>query len=174
MTINFYDKFSVLGSALGQILSDGSIYPFWCILISQTFAYITDKSKIWVSNIVRVWRKLLLRCIHSQCNTEDNYKPINIYIILKYRPCRYFCTCVLIDLAQQLVSTKSVMKHSLCRIRHTGFSYNCLLVPLDLHFLQMLCSCQKDVPVYAGFLCNLAAVLRDRMQRTSCILLCLY
>jgi len=108
-----------------------------------------------------------------------------IYILYwKYRLCRYSCTCVLIDLAQQLVTTNSVMKHSLCRIRHTGYPYNCLytsksdysiakITPLALHLLQVSCSCQKDVPVYAGFLYNLAAMLRDRMRRTSCILLCL-
>jgi hypothetical protein len=52
--------------------------------------------------------------------------PLIYTLYWKYRPCRYFCTCVLIDLAQQLVTTKSVMKHSLCRIRHTGLPYNCL------------------------------------------------
>jgi hypothetical protein len=48
------------------------------------------------------------------------------------------------------------------------------IFPLDLHFLQVSCSCQKDVHVYAGFLCNLVAMLRDRMQRTFCILVSLY
>jgi len=47
------------------------------------------------------------------------------------------------------------------------------IIPLGLHFLQVSCSCQKDVPVYAVFWCNLAAMLRDRVQRTLFIL-CLY
>jgi hypothetical protein len=128
-------------------------YPFWCILISQTFAYITDKFKIWISNIVRVWQKLPLWCAHNQCNTEDNYKPINIYIILKYRPCRYFCTCF--DRPGTAISKYKVCHETLtvqdktCRLLLQLFihkqksDYSIVkIVPLDLHFLQVLCRCQ--------------------------------
>jgi len=118
----------------------------------------------------------------SQCNTEDNYKPINIYIILEvlalqvflylcfdrpgtavsnYRLCHE--TLIVQDktyrLPLQLFIHKQKLDYSIAKI-----------TPLDLH-LQVSCSCQKDVPVYAGFLCNLAVMLRDRMQRTYCILL---
>lgn len=57
-----------------------SVFPFWCILISQIFAYITDKSKSLISNIVWVWHlKFLLWCADSKCNTEDNYINPLIY-----------------------------------------------------------------------------------------------
>ena len=53
--------------------------------------HISHKSKIWFSNIVWVWRwKLLFWCADSQCNTEDNYKPINIYIILEVQALHVF------------------------------------------------------------------------------------
>jgi len=112
--------------------------------------------------------------------------PLIYKFYWKYRPCRYFSTCGLIDLAQQLVTTNSchetlTVQDKTYRLPLQLFIHKqksdysiAKITPLDLHLLQVSCSCQKDVPVYAGFLCNLAAMLRDRMQRTSCILLCLY
>jgi hypothetical protein len=40
-----------------------------------------------------------------------NINPLMYKLYQKYRPCRYFCTQVLIDLAQQLVTIKSARKH---------------------------------------------------------------